>query len=484
MTSTNTASATAPDTFREDIPLNQAGLKTPKWYKCHDDSLSGSKFVNVAFGTLTVVITAALLIQIYYGDYQVVPHGSVASDSLECSRAGTKILKEGGNAVDAAIACTLCLAVVTPHVTGLDAEGQMMIYNHRDRLPPTVINFSVSNTPTLKLPFLVSGLAYIHRQRGTLPWHDLVKPAADLAKNGYVVSKMLVQAVNKANAQHRYGRLEPGQLLSHQVLADTLATIANITKEDLYTNYIDSANEPVGSPAIKSTFYGYNIYVPGVETVGPALLDNLKEIEKYNFTDAAGAPVPQRFHALVDATLGTYKKFNLSTSFHQGTGSNVAVMDSDENYVSLVTGMYDLFGDKEQNEFVYVQDVKERPRPCSRIALIVTDNNFICGRRIVLGADNVAMATQLLANLVIGGQNVTEAIESARFHVMTDGTIGVEVARSPTFSESTVRYFEEITGNKVVAIDEPYNSSNSVEKWKDDLVSHSDSRGGGIASRF
>lgn len=52
---------------------------------------------------------------------QVVPHGSVATDSLECSSVGTQILKEGGNAVDAAIASTFCLAVVTPHLTSLDA---------------------------------------------------------------------------------------------------------------------------------------------------------------------------------------------------------------------------------------------------------------------------------------------------------------------------------------------------------------------------
>lgn len=53
--------------------------------------------------------------------FQVIPHGSVATDSLACSEIGTSVLKEGGNSVDAAIASTFCLAVVTPHVTGLEA---------------------------------------------------------------------------------------------------------------------------------------------------------------------------------------------------------------------------------------------------------------------------------------------------------------------------------------------------------------------------
>lgn len=45
----------------------------------------------------------------------------MATDSRECSEIGTSVLKDGGNSVDAAIASTFCLAVVTPHVTGLEA---------------------------------------------------------------------------------------------------------------------------------------------------------------------------------------------------------------------------------------------------------------------------------------------------------------------------------------------------------------------------
>lgn len=62
-----------------------------------------------------------LLIPVWYHPFQVIPHGSVATDSLVCSEIGTSVLKEGGNSVDAAIASTFCLAVVTPHVTGLEA---------------------------------------------------------------------------------------------------------------------------------------------------------------------------------------------------------------------------------------------------------------------------------------------------------------------------------------------------------------------------
>jgi hypothetical protein len=56
---------------RENIPLQKGRKKS--LCSCNEDYLSGSKFIITAFGTLTVIITAALLLQIYYGDYQVRP---------------------------------------------------------------------------------------------------------------------------------------------------------------------------------------------------------------------------------------------------------------------------------------------------------------------------------------------------------------------------------------------------------------------------
>ena len=52
-------------------------------------------------------------------------HGAVATDYTNCSLIGTKILRRGGNAIDAAVAATLCMAVVAPHKTGL---GRFIYY--------------------------------------------------------------------------------------------------------------------------------------------------------------------------------------------------------------------------------------------------------------------------------------------------------------------------------------------------------------------
>lgn len=53
---------------------------------------------------------------------------------------------------------------------------------------------------------------------------------------------------------------------------------------------------------------------------------------------------------------------------------------------------------------------------------------------------------------------------------------------TPLFTDEVVKYLESL--GKVVIVIEPYNSCNVVEKTGDHLNSHSDSRGGGIASRF
>lgn len=114
---------TVPEIKTETSPLKDTPAKKylcSNYLFCNWDDHSGSlkTIVIVLFGTAGA-ITLGLLTQIYYGEYQIQPGGSVTSDSYECSEIGLDMLKRGGNAVDAAVATTFCLGVTNFHVTGL-----------------------------------------------------------------------------------------------------------------------------------------------------------------------------------------------------------------------------------------------------------------------------------------------------------------------------------------------------------------------------
>ncbi len=54
------------------------------------------------------------------------------SDEPLCGEIGDRIMSEGGNAVDAAVAATFCLAVTSPHLTGLGGGGTMLLHKNRE----------------------------------------------------------------------------------------------------------------------------------------------------------------------------------------------------------------------------------------------------------------------------------------------------------------------------------------------------------------
>lgn len=80
----------------------------------------------------------------------------------------------------------------------------------------------------IRLPALLKGLEFAHILYGNLPWHDIVEPSAKLARDGFVVSKDLVDEVSR-NADygtHYNGPLNPGDILQLHELANTLDMVA------------------------------------------------------------------------------------------------------------------------------------------------------------------------------------------------------------------------------------------------------------------
>ena len=129
--------------------------------------------------------------------------------------AGYSILRQGGSAVDAAVAVQLVLGLVEPQSSGLGGGAFMLVhdakrnkliaYDGRETAPaaakpdrfldaagrPLGFEDAVIGGRSVGVPGTVALLAETHKRHGKLPWATLFAPAIDLAENGFQVSARL-----------------------------------------------------------------------------------------------------------------------------------------------------------------------------------------------------------------------------------------------------------------------------------------------------
>lgn len=155
-------------------------------------------------------------------------HGMVSSVDALATRVGVDILKQGGNAVDAAVAVGFALAVTHPQAGNLGGGGFMLLRTAAGRT--TTIDFremapagasrdmfldkqgnadsklSLTSHLASGTPGTVAGFALAVQKYGTLPLARLLEPAIRLARDGFVINDAL------ANDLNTYGK---EVLLSH-----------------------------------------------------------------------------------------------------------------------------------------------------------------------------------------------------------------------------------------------------------------------------
>src|SRR5262245_34465063 len=185
--------------------------------------------------------------------------GMVSSQNEIASRIGAQVIKDGGTAVDAAVATAFALAVVHPTAGNIGgggflvyrpASGEPVAYDFRETAPakasPTMFmpdgtyDTQVHHNSYLAVgvPGTVAGLHLAWKDQGKLPWKRLVEPAINLARGGFVVSDGLAQWLARAVRQmekypasvaqfSRNGTpYEAGETLKQPDLARTLERIA------------------------------------------------------------------------------------------------------------------------------------------------------------------------------------------------------------------------------------------------------------------
>lgn len=200
-------------------------------------------------------------------------HAMVASQHELASKIGADVMKRGGNAVDAAIAVGLALAVVYPEAGNIGGGGFMLIrtpkgVNHaidyREMAPKAanrdifvdgsgnLIRGEGSSTIGYRasgVPGTLAGFDYAFKKYGSgkLRWSELVRPARLLAQNGYVLSHRLAElfrAYEGTLSQYpeskriflNGGKLfVEGDLFKQPDLAQTLLRVERLGAREFYT---------------------------------------------------------------------------------------------------------------------------------------------------------------------------------------------------------------------------------------------------------
>lgn len=147
----------------------------------------------------------------------VVDNGAVVSAHPLASKVGVEILKQGGNAIDAAIATQLALAVVYPNAGNLGgggfmvarlSNGEQVSLDYREMAPGAAsrdmyldadgtarTDKSQDGHLSSGVPGTVAGLFASHKY-GKLPFEKLIQPAIDLAEKGFVISDREARSFN------------------------------------------------------------------------------------------------------------------------------------------------------------------------------------------------------------------------------------------------------------------------------------------------
>src|SRR5262245_55517034 len=268
--------------------------------------------------------------------------GMVASPHALASRAGAEALRDGGTAVDAALAAAATLGVIYPHMCGIGGDAFWLIYDDAARKvvyldgggraasTSTLERFAgQSEIPfrglvpaTLTTPGAVASFCAAHERYGRLSLARCLQDAIRYARNGYRVTARLSRWIAEVSSELALDAasaalfLPAGQAtLKNPRLADTLEAIAARGRAGFYEGKVAAqlaklggfytetdlaAQEAHWGEPIRGSYRGVTIYETPAPTQGFTVLEMLNLLEPFDLKKA-GWLSADHVHCLVQA---------------------------------------------------------------------------------------------------------------------------------------------------------------------------------------
>ena len=325
------------------------------------------KKIPIYFLTLFVSIYLESSNNLPIIDYGSISHpeigtgGMVVSQRKIASEVGAEILRQGGNAVDAAVATALALAVVLPRAGNLGGGGFMLVYSEelkktiaidyremaplqasRDMFLDEKGNYDRRKAQfsllSAGVPGTVAGLYYALNKYGTLSWGEVLDPAIKLAEDGFVVPHDLSSVLsnykkrltaNEATAKAYYKTnketYSAGEVIKLPDLAWSLEELKKVGPDAFYKGEIaekivaemqlngglitakDLANYKVKERLpVQGTFKGYEIVsMPPSSSGGVHLIQMLNMLEPFSLKEM-GFGSAQSIHLMSEVMKRAY----------------------------------------------------------------------------------------------------------------------------------------------------------------------------------
>ena len=290
------------------------------------------------------------------GSNIVATTAALSTASPYATSVGLSVLKNGGNAIDAAVAVEFALAVAHPQAGNLGGGGFLVYYDAKTKgvwtldfretapaaakkdmfvLPDGRVSPDIrTGGRAVAVPGTVAGLAAAHERFGSRPWKDLLAPAIAMAREGVRVDVQLAQdlvaekknrnidsfATTQAIFYPSSSPLEAGTKLVQPDLAATLNAIATLGASGFYggdvaTHIVESVRANSGAISFKDLreykalwraplkveFGDYSLYTVAPPSGGGIVLAEAMNILAGYDLAAMGFQTPRAIHVEIEA---------------------------------------------------------------------------------------------------------------------------------------------------------------------------------------